>query len=614
MHRYLVKQSLLPPQEKELAAHLTAFPWCWPIEAPYVDRAKQLCRSPGSALPGDVLLLTARKTAGEVWLLRFDGKKQVVPGRSVRVAEDRAWKMARHALQSAVVLAWQPSAAIPDDAPLAIPIDGSDSSEPGDRASTSSKEVEGNSLGLSFLMGQLSLLYERPLPVEVAFSAALGPEGELHGVEGLEHKIRALVRAAPAVTTLYVAEADVETAQRALHATEQRLASRNEPLGVAGLKIIGARSAGEVVARVFPRTLIEAHWGSLGSNEQERRKRSLGLFDVATRNRDELPWWNQLRNAAEVALKWPGLEDDQRNFVELARAVADRHMGGETPLETAVIEAIESIKMPRRLVVVRQLVQEAADKGTPAPAAMLRLAERYRTNRSDAGLDDLRLLGAHGRLLATLGRQEEAYKLELEAIEDWVARLEDGEGIRFQQDPSYPFSKAFQLAGYFGDAVRLSEVKRLLDRSEPHWSDKSDPGDYVRLEQARAHALIEGTEESGQLRDLWIKGATPQFLSYAAGRTLASLARRRGDDRAAQAIRAELVRREDALAPGDKTMIRRWLALVDLDAALAAGDRAAAVSAESRLRAEWPQLVGALQAHAPPGEDWFAYLARAFPY
>lgn len=613
MHRYLMKDSLLPPQEKELATHLSSFPWCWPTEGPYLDRAKRLCRSPSSALPGDVLLLTARETAGEVWLLRFDGKKQVVLGRSVHVSEERGWKLARHGLPGTVVLAWQTSAAIPADPPLAIPVDGSDSSEPADRASTSSPTVTGSSLGLSFLMGQLSLLYERPLPVDVAFTAALGPEGELHKVDGLEHKIRALVRGAPSVTTLYVAEADMETAKRALQEAEQRLAARNEPRGGGRLKIIGARSAGEVVGHVFPRTLIEAHWGSLGSNDQDRRRRSLRLFDVATRNRDELPWWSQLRAAAEMALTWPGLQDEQRSFIEFARSVADRHMGGETPLETTVIEAVESMKMDRRLVAVRQLVQEAADKGTPAPAAMLRLAERYRANRADAGVEDLRRLGAHGRLLATLGRHEEAYNLELEAIEGWVARLEDGEEIRFQEDPSYPFSKAFQLAGYLGDAARLAEVERLLERSQPYWSG-DDPGDYLRLEQGRAHALIEGTEESGQLRELWTKGARLPFLSYAAGRTLASLARRRGDDLSAQAIRAELVRREDALMPGDRTMVRRWLALVDLDAALITGDHRAAVSAESRLRAEWPQLVGALHAHAPPGENWFAYLARALPY
>lgn len=608
-----------------LGAFLAELPWGWPAPGePTHARAQVVSgRADVPALaPGEALLLTERLGEGSLWALRLRGAARG----DVALDAEEVWRRAAELIPSTLPLLWQsprprdPRAEndslrpLPSSPPRLrrahVPVRYN---EAGQRPPFESV-VAGDSLGVALLLAQASLLLETRLPLDLAATATLGPTGQLGPVGGLEAKLRALVRLAPRVRRLIVAQAQRLDAERTL----ARIAIAE---GVTAPIVLGLATARDAVRLALPDELVEAGWRDVGADPDRRASQIERLVQLALADRSEAADWRPVEHAASAAAQgWPDLAGHERWSLDFVGAIAARHMGraAERALPLPAQDELLAIPQPRRTRILAHLVQQSADTGDPDPDSVELLATAHVIPGAGAFPDHLKLAGALGRLAAARGRYPDAFALQREAAEAWLARPEVHDQV------SYPLSELFRLAAILGTPA-LEVAERLRKRaieagamppSSP-WTEAPRARALVVLGQPRADALA-------ALAPL-LAGQVPAHCGHVARRARRALAVRDGETAVAREIDGDLAqaldiaRRESVSMPSPidrqraadlQRDIETCIALAALDAA---GDAHVGMDAERRLRDLHPALCRVLLLGLEPRHHAHV-LRERFPY
>lgn len=572
----LVRRSHLARQE--------CYPWLRPGE-------------PCALAPGQVLLVSVTDERTALWSLSLGLVNHPRGARPVPVASHEIWTEATSQTHAALPLLWR-SPPLPTQPPEVYRVA---------REEVRPETVGGASFGLSFLLAHASFLLEIPLPVDLVASAALGPQGVLGHVRALEHKIRGLATLAPQVRRLLVAKVDEEEARGYVEALE------------ADVEIVAIGTIEEAVEQAFGRGQPLAAWRE--TPPEERATRVHSLYRLALADKHLTPRWQAVRTAADAALEWglsPGLERRAR----FASAVAARHDGDlSVEIELPELQEVESWPQPERARRLAHLVQHAADTGQPDPERLLAWSEDLPTG-SDAFPAHLKLGGARGRLLASLGRHEEAYDAQLAAALGWVARP-NHDGL------SFPLDELYRLASVLDDANRLGEAEEFFRSHQrlisvyglPYVSQQrarawitTGRGDTERIDEVTGFLETRRTSSScgvavrwllwGQRRGFAVRVPESELLRDLDEFCRVALERAERQTRPVQRLHHTFFARS----------AESQRALVALDRGINEENEEQASRALEDLRRVQGPLVELLERHCPESMSLPAYVQRAFPY
>ncbi|MFW6053405.1 MAG: S16 family serine protease [Persicimonas sp.] len=379
----------------------------------------------------------------------------------------------------------------------------------GGQGASTDEILNGRSFGLSFVLAILSLAWETPVKVDVAATGVVDGNGRVGDVDGLDAKLIAVWNWAPRVRRILVPQGQVKEARRSV-------ASLGDPP-----EIIGVSRAKEAIELTFPS--LDGLMDEVG----DRQRWVDSVFRLALGRRDELPRWEPVSNAVRRAEEqWFGgessLSEDSRLRLRVAGAIARRHDGGRAELECAPEAWVDALLRPYRLRYLANLVQQAANCGSPSPERVLELVDERHAEGKDATAEDLKLTGALGRLHYRLGDFDEAFEFERSAAAQWAMR-----GVF--EEVSYPLSFSYLLSGVLESGARFDELSTLYGQ----WV--SDPrvriGDlaFVELARGRARAMLGEFEDARQVLSQLIgqpdHKAIPDFVRYSACRWYACCTR-----------------------------------------------------------------------------------------
>lgn len=574
-----------------IALVLAQGPWCWPREGDALTRAREIAGGDcPRGMPGDTLMAAIGDSGPSLWALHLGREGDGRSGEaSFGSRARRAWMDASAALPRSVPVLWDSVSRL-GALPMAafrlagLPREG--------KVDTPESVLDGASFGVSFLLAMASWVFRRPLPDELAASAALDPTGEVRPVDGLEDKIRILRERAPCVRRILVAS--VQTAEARSFAGPE-------------LEVEAVRSAGEALDRAFG-TELSSLLIVEGSDPKRRAELVRSFFRLAIAGRGAVVDWTPVYEAARIAAAhWGPLNTAETSELSFARMVAARHEGRSVQELMPGAAWLASLPAPVRVDVVAHLVQQSADAGYPGAQEALELARSHLVRGKEAFPPHLRLLGARGRLLASLGRLDEAMDAQREAAFGWWDRMELAES-------SYPVSEWLRLCGARRAAAAFEEADNLVQRITSLEPESGLGSPYVRLSRCRALVQLgRGAEAEEALQALFSDASQPAHVVGAAGRWLA-----RSFDARAEAARATEVRaglRKMAEAQSKAGAFDRAIALADLDQALMIGSFSEASIAIERLREREPGLTSSLLASAPHDETPVGrWIADVFPY
>jgi len=603
---------------------LRAGPWAWPPadDEPAMERAR--CASELSDPPepgaGAVLLAAVRDAgpnarstwcdahtrpamrclAGPVpgaslwWIDRGAGAAAPAPD-VVGLGQEAlaAWDIARALLPATTPAIWNSVAAAHSRRPLArrLATLARPSALPG-----LERQLDGESFGLALFLGLASEVLETSLPADLVASAAIRPDGSLGPVRGLEAKAEVVARYCPRIRRLLVANGQDDASV----AVARDL----------GLDVVPCRTVGEAFTHVIPDPT--AALVRLGRDARARGRGDpvRAFFHLALGPREAVHEWRPVAEAARIALdEWPDLDEDARSDLDFARAVALRHAGNEGGFRLPSPRWLARLPQPRRLEAIAHAVQQAADAApTAADAdAAETLARAHLVRGLDAFEGHLAILGALARLLAVTGRPDDALCLAAEAVRGFVER-------RLAASASHALCLQVRLAGDLHSSQAFATAEEAIESVALAGAPEVASGPYLAL--ARGRALVALGRFAEALPFLEPLGAplTDEHLRCSADRfrirALRALAR---ESEAAVVLAALRARTDLPGTSGEKAV--RALALVDLDAALADGDGAAAASSLVGIREIEPAVVGHLERAAPARqEDAATHVARFFPY
>jgi len=569
-----------------LALVLAQGPWCWPREGEPLARAREIAGLDRARIaPGDALLAAIGDSGPSLWALHLGGQRSSETAFGPRAR--RAWLDASAALPRSVPVLWDSISRL-GALPLAafrlsgLPDEG--------RVDAPEAVLDGASFGMSFLLAMASWVFQRPLPGDLAASAALDPTGEARPVDGLEDKIRILRARAPGVGRILVAS---------VQAAEARTFAGS------WLETVPVRSAGEALERAFGAELSSLLIAA-GSDPKRRSELVRSFFRLAIAGRGAVVDWTPVYEAARIAADhWGALDPAESSELSFSRMVAARHEGRSEREPIPDAGWIATLPAPVRLDVVAHLVQQSADSGYPDAGEALELARSHLVRGKEAFLPHLRLLGAMGRLLATVGELDEAIAAQREAAFGWWDRMQLAE-------ISYPLSEWLRLCGALRNPAEFDLADDLVRRTTSLEPESGLGNPYVRLSRCRALVQLgRGPESEEDLQALLSDASQPAHVSGAAGRWLARSFDERGEAALAQQVRGGL--RTMADAHSDATAWLRSLELAALDQAILSSDPAESSAAIGRLAAREPGLMRSLLAAAPPHET-AQWVADAYPY
>lgn len=613
-----------PRARQRLGVFLAELPWGWPSRTNAKHAGARAATGRDDAaplLPGETLLLTECASEGSLWALRLRGAARG----EVALDALEVWRRAADLLPTVLPIMWQSPR-------LSDPRTESDSLRPLPSApprlrrahapvrvrnaspGTYESVVAGESLGLAILLAQASLMLEMPLPCDLAATATITPNGGLGPVGGLEAKLRALVRLAPRVRRVIVAEHQRVEADRLVGeiAVEE---------GAVPPAVVGLAAARDAVRLALPEDATEAAWRCAGADADRRGEHVERLLQLALAERGESSDWRPIERAASLAAQhWSDAAAHEVWTLDFVAAVAARHMGraAERPVSLPTEDELRAIPQPRRARVLAHLVQQCADTGDPEPSEVERLALTHLVRGPDAFPDHLQLVGAVARLVASRGRLDDALALQQEAAEAWLARPE------LHLQVSYPLSEMFRLAAALKSPSALEAAERLRTRAT---SARALAPTSPWVEAPRARALVAIGRPRAEILptlDALLAATVPAHCGYVARRARRSMAVRDGeadvveriDADLAQILKASTHEARHAVSPIDRLRaldlvreVETCIALVALDSA--GGDERAIADAEARLHDLHPELCRALLAEGRAREGG---LREHFPY
>ena len=574
----------LPPWEQE--AYRVA-PWVWPDPARRpieYEAARNAVRCDPPAMPiGSVLLVAVTDGSASLWGLDLPGADTVLAARA-RVA----WEAALSAFVRVAKVLWQ----APDPLLRAVVSGRKVASfvwpghcEPDERTAGA---MDGLSFGLPFLLSVASRLWDLPVPPDVAATGAIEPDGSVHAVEAVGQKTRALIERAQAVRRWLVPAENVAEAREAAHDSD--------------LEVIPVSTASDALDVVFGEA-PDRRLRQVLAEPERRADLVRRLFHLACEQSQlDLDWAAVALAAGQVAAA-SGLSEQEAFLAKVSRAVALRHREnapGEMPVPTE--QGLGAFPAPVRCVLVRQLIQHAADTGVPTFEQAEALAMRTLVRGPHAFREHLMLLAAWGRLLAVCGRPEEALAAELEAVEGLLERFAWSEVSR-------PLAMGLRLAGALADAARYERLERVRRSLETGALLTAQDLRYLHL-AAGAGCIGLGRLDAPaceRLESLAEDPLAPGHVRFSALRWAIQRAERRGEPEKAARLQQRFERHVQADQPPFDARLFYQLVRLDRDP----GDRDA-IDSLTRLD---PGPVGHLvRAAGRLGEPVGGWVRRFYPY
>lgn len=428
-----VKESLRAQLEAErVGAHFLRparaalkHPWCWPTDGALAAGARALGASePRASEVGEALLVSVSDGAPReaLWALRWLSREEGTPfGASAHASLVLAAKTAVREVSHLHSL--RAVEALPRFAGAVFK-----------RGPDLDRVLDDRSYGLAMFLAASSALTDRPVASRVVALGALGGEGVVEAVAGLDRKLSLLAESALGVDTALVASSQHAEARRIVAALGARL------------ELIPVERVRDALAAVFPDAAREmpGSW----RDEARARERTSQLFELCTQGGDLVSWEPVLRAATWLASRF---EPTTRSGAEaqLARLIARRHAnGGDIAIPWDL-----TVRGARAYLIAAHVLQAAADAGLDETEAYIDRAKSMLLDGSDEP-DELRLEGAVGRALASRRRYREALDHLESATRAWCDRGAISE-------VSYPLSEWLRVAAIVGDEASWGRANEL---------------------------------------------------------------------------------------------------------------------------------------------------------
>jgi hypothetical protein len=544
-----------------------------------------------SVHPGEVLLVAAGERHSTLWRLEdlaSRARNEAGVCYEFGVAADEAWREAVALLPRVSPLLWKHvgrkgldsrqarrigSWALPN---WSVPFDS---------------QLEGSSFGLSFLLALASEAFGVAVPEHFAASAVLGSDSRLSPVEGLVNKVAVLVKEAPWVRTLLVAENQPDV--RRCRYTYPSVVIR---------PVENARTALDVV---FENAMAVS---TLEAAPNDRSRLIANFLRLALEADHTVTDWKPFARAVDSALtKWAGsISPHDVHTLRFVGAVFDRRRGGSQRLELDE-QWLGHFAAPVRLAVLRKLVLHSAATGSPPPTQVEAIARAALPAVSDAHNAHLRLESALGRLLSVTGRPEDAQEAQ-ETQERVVSAFFD----RFRHDQAgEALAECYRLATAMEDPLVLPRIEEQFLLMQAFGG--CDPRVVPLLETERSIAHVRLTPDCGQLagahlahlRITALDSGLHRAISYSALRAYVHWSNR--SNRSADGV--DLVNQvlgppcEDNEANALATSCR---ALIELDNARDSGDSSTVQANIRRLENLHPGLASNFAGVGGGSEELFA--------
>ena len=311
-------------------------------------------------------------------------------------------------------------------------------------------------------------------------------------------------------------------------------------------RVIGVLSLSEACDRLFGlHGMAEA--GVLVPPEFVEKSREALFRAALAPERSVMEWRLVAAVAGGILHTVEHLDDASAYELRLVRAIAWRHDGKDAFIEWPEDDCLERYDQSTRLELLAHLVQSAADGDLGRVPEYLERA--MAAVRDLEGQAVLKLRGAIGRALASVGRFEEAVDVLDDALAHWM-RID-------RSQVSFALCELLRVLGVLGKRERVLALKELV-QTQLVDALSVDSRRYVDLalgraltqvgEAALALDLLEAEAPSGHARD---------HVYDAAYRWRAAAARAVGDERR---TRESLERLE-----GRQTSEQRWLARLDAE-------------------------------------------------
>ncbi len=339
--------------------------------------------------------------------------------------------------------------------------------------------LDGDSFGLSVCLLAAADRLGLPSPPNVAATAIVDSDGTLFSVGGLSAKFHVLNDWALGVNTVIVAAS--QTVEATALARE---------LGTAW-QIVGARSLAEAMVTAFPN-----FWADLLANWSDPAKlvRVAGdLHRLARDGSNQVLGWKGIADAAgRVVSRLPegsGATKDAR----FAQLVAQRHEGHDALLELD-LEYLAGMRRPLRVRCLAHIAQSHGDCADVLDPTIERaLADTLPTDSRDDSVDDFRLLGATGRMLAAFFRYADAEVALRRAVQGWFE-------LDCVPEASHPLSELLRVVALTGS--HESFLVAVEEYAEPFLRDPRVDAvsrGFILYSLGRGHALL-GNHQEGRHR------------------------------------------------------------------------------------------------------------------
>ena len=440
--------------------------------------------------------------------------------------------------------------------------------------------IQGRSCGLGLLVARSSRVFGLPPAEDVFASATVDDAGELGAVEGISLKLDAI-------------RGLTDRPKVVVH-RDQQLSHRDHD----GLEVHRFEHARDALPLFFP---------GLVDHMLARPDVATDLFDFASGQRDVIPCWRPVAEAARVVGETQRMRDGVADWgVRYAEAIAARHYSNSGTIELPSQEWLDRQPTGRQRLVYRQLVQQAADSRCIDPDEVRRWAEaRLDPRMKDE--DDLRLAGAMARLDAATGHFEDALRRARDCAERWWRH-----GGMLSGEASFALCVWLRLSGALAD----HDAFRAADALAASYVE-AFPGSrgWVDFARAYGHLGMGEPEEAARLQEGLPRANLPDRASLQRLRGLIALRRKTGSEHHTVASTPVLAARPSAF-PGQSGADDAQVLLLRY-----AESRAALAPDSSSLieglRAAQPGLFGNLrQGHerSSRGLELADYLERFWSY
>lgn len=458
--------------------------------------------------------------------------------------------------------------------------------------------LTGRSFGGAFLWSIASCAIGLPVRADTIASVQISADANTNHVRGIDIKTAFVAHVAPSIRHFFVAS------------TQDDAPEGTQSAAKAKALVDHMWTDAELTARLRELAATPAR-GPIIDN----------LAFLARSGRGAAADWTPVAQAAQLLAATEGPSGAAGTGWQLAmiESVALRHMGRQAALTLPPDDWFAGQPAPTQVQLAAQLIQHAADTGTPDPAAVRRWMDSFpaivgwdpqQTEHHDgwsvptaaASFDDhLKLRGALARLLSFHGRFEAALAIQRDCARAWVAR-------NALDQFTYPLSEWLRLAGVLRDTRSWQEASALFRQAQTLGRIPAAGRSYVEFETARAAIMLGEREGVPPWQEIAARlermANAPHFhlhLRLSAWRWLAVAdPARRHESAGALRARAE---------QGAAKTAALYTCLMELDHGVGDG------RVEALLAARPSPTRHLIAAHGKLADaDLAAWLARAFPY